>query len=394
MLTAGIICEYIPFHLGHSGHIAKTRDALGQDTAIICVMSGNFVQRGEPAIFNKHSRAEMAIRCGADLVIELPAPFALSSAEGFAYGGVYLLHGLGICDYLSFGSESGEIKPLVDAASAMVSDEADECIVKFVKKGLPYATALQKAADEIMGEGSDVYRSPNNLLGIEYLKAIAACKSDIKPITVTRTGGAHDSDEGYSASRVRNILLSGGEPWDLMPPEAVLVCKKEIEDGRGPVSTKLCEVAMLSRLRACADFSVLPDASEGLDKRIAKFALTEATIEDMLLKIKTKRYAMSRLRRMLMCATLGVTAQDTLNPPPYIRVLALNKVGMKVLSSARKKATIPIITKPASALKMSGCTAEMFCKEVAVSDFYVISYQNEKWRTGGSEWKQSPIIIT
>jgi len=393
MQAAGIICEYNPFHLGHAGHMAKTRDALGHDTAIVCVMSGNFVQRGEPAIFNKHSRAEMAVRCGADLVIELPSPFALSSAEGFAYGGVYLLHSLGICDYLSFGSETGEVGPLAEAASVIVSDRADELIVSFLKKGLPYAAAQQKAADELMGGQSDVFRSPNNLLGVEYLKALTACGSGIKPITVTRTGGGHDSDTGYSASRVRKMLLAGEMPWDIMPTEATEICKREIAEGRGPISTKLCETAMLARLRVCRDFSELPDASEGLDKRIAKFAAAEATIETMLLKIKTKRYAMSRLRRMLMCAALGITAKDTLESPPYIRILAINKTGMKLLNSARKKAALPIITKPASASKMSGCAAEMFYKEVAASDFYALSYQNEMQRTGGSEWKQSPIII-
>ncbi|MCL2366736.1 MAG: nucleotidyltransferase family protein [Oscillospiraceae bacterium] len=393
MLVAGIICEYNPFHLGHAGHIAKTRNALGSDTAIVCIMSGNFVQRGEPAIFNKHSRAQTAIQCGADLVIELPTPFALSSAERFAYGGVSLLHHLGVCDYLSFGSETGVLEPILEAATAITTTKANTLIVDWLKKGLPYAAAQQKAADEILGEQSNVFRSPNNLLGIAYLKAITACGTEIKPITVMRTGGAHDSDTGYSASRIRKMILSGDTPWDIMPDIAAHICKKEIAEGRGPISTKHCEIAMLARLRMHTDFATLPDASEGLDKRIAQFAKTEATTKDMLLKIKTKRYAMSRLRRMLMCAALNITAEDTIEPPPYIRILALNQTGMTLLNSARKKATLPIITKPASAAKMSGRTAKMFYKEAATSDFYALSYPNEKWRTGGSEWKQTPIII-
>ena len=394
MHTAGIICEYNPFHLGHLGHIEKTKLSLGEDCAIVCVMSGNFVQRGEPALFNKHSRAKAAIIGGADLVVELPTPYAISSAERFAQAGVYLLDSLGICDFISFGSESGDVSALAEAASVIVTDEADALILEWLGKGLPYAAAQQKAADSILGARARVFSSPNNLLGIEYLKALTKCKSSLKPLAVTRTGGDHDSDDGLSASRIRKMLISGELPWQLMPTGSAMVCKEEILCGRGPVSMKSYELAMLSRLRAIEDFSALPDASEGLDMRFLRCAASEPTIEAMLEKIKTKRYAMSRIRRMLMCACLGITSGDTVEPPPYIRVLAMNDTGKGLLSASKKKAGLPVITKPAFAHKLSERAAKMFYKEAKATDFYALAYQDEACRAGGNEWRQTPIVLS
>ena len=393
MRTVGVICEYNPFHLGHAGQLEKTRKALGEDITIVGVMSGNFVQRGDYAIFNKHARAQMAVSCGVDLVLELPAPFALSSARGFAQAGVYILDSIGLCDFISFGTESGDISLLKEAAELIVSEDAEVLIKEWLGKGLSYASAQQKAADAVMGARSEVFRTPNNLLGIEYIKAITELGSSVLPVAVKRTGGAHDSDDGYSASRVRKMLFSGEMPWNLVPKAAAALCLKEIEVGRGPVSFKMCELAILSRLRTIKDFSLLPDASEGLDRRFGKYVSSEPTVGAILESVKTKRYVMSRLRRMLMCACLGITAEDTAKPPPYARVLAMNRVGMKLLASARKTTKIPIITKPASVQKLSGRACELFNKEAAATDFYTLGYQNEMFRSGGQEWRQTPVII-
>jgi len=393
MKVAGIICEYNPFHLGHAGHIEMTRQALGGDSAIVCVMSGNFVQRGEPAVFNKHARSGMAIRCGADLVVELPLPYALSSAEGFARAGVYILDRLGICEYISFGSELGDIGPLRDAAGLIVSKEAEAHLKLWLKKGFPYATAQQRAADAVMGEQSALFKSPNNLLGIEYLKALAMLESPLRPITVERTGGTHDSDKGFSASAIRKKLLCADDPWALMPLDAALVTKEEIASGRGPVSMKSCELAMLSRLRAMVDYSTLPGATEGLEHRLMRFAASEPSVDAILEKVKTKRYAMSRLRRMLMCACLGITAGDSREPPPYIRVLAMNRTGRMLLREAGKLSELPIITKPASVQKLSERAVGLFLKEAAATDFYSLAYPDEGKRHGGQEWRQTPFLL-
>ena len=419
MKTAGIICEYNPFHFGHTKQIKSTRETLGEDSGVICVMSGNFVQRGDFAVFNKHARAEAAIRCGGDLVIELPSPYALLSAEGFAAAGVHILDSIGICDYIAFGSESGDIGALREAAEAIVTDEADTLIREWSGKGLSYALARQKAADALLGERSPIFSSPNNVLGIEYLKAISASGSSLIPMTVKRTGAAHDSESGCSASAIRKLLLGGrgrqvtqedaprGVPgkqrgdaplrsdplWEFMPYNATVVYMNEISAGRGPVSMKACELAMMSRLRAIKDFAKIPGASEGLDHRFLRYAAAEPTVGAILEKVKTKRYAMSRLRRMLMCACLGIDAEDTVEPPPYIRVLAMNNVGMKLLRAARKKTQAPIITKPAAVKELSPRAAELFNKEAAATDFYTLAYPDASKRAGGQEWRTSPIVI-
>ena len=393
MKTVGIICEYNPFHLGHTGHIVKTRQTLGEDVAIVCVMSGNYVQRGDFAIFNKHVRARMAISCGADLVIELPTPYALQSAEGFARAGVFILDKLGICNYLSFGSESGDINLISEAASLIVSTKADMITKEWLGKGVSYATAQQKAADEIMGKRASIFKSPNNVLGIEYIKALSRYGSSMKPITVLRTNGEHDSDSGYSASALRKAFVSGKLPMTEMPEAAYLSSLEEIAMGRGPVSIATAEIAMLSRLRAIGDYSGIQGVSEGLESRFKRFVSQETSVASILSKVKTKRYTMSRLRRVLICAALGIKKELIQSTPPYIRVLAMNSKGMMLLGAARKKTRLPIITKPASVYKHSESVIRTFSLEASATDFYVLNYANEAERGGGQEWRHSPIIL-
>ena len=393
MKTAGIICEYNPLHPGHIGHIERTRAALGPESAVVCVMSGNFVQRGDFAVFGKHARAEAAVLSGADLVVELPSPYSLSSAESFASAGVYILDKLGVCGYVSFGSESGDIAVLKEVSEAIVTQEAKTIMKEGLGLGLPYASAQQKAADAVLGARSDVLRSPNNLLGIEYLKAITTHGSMLRPMTVKRIGGDHDGDMGYSASAIRAKLLLGEKPDMLVPPAATGVFMKEIAQGRGPISMKLYEQAMLSRLRSIKDFSWVAGVSEGIDNRFLRYAASEPTTAKILESVKTKRYAMSRIRRMLICACLGISAADTLAPPSYIRVLAMNSIGVGLLKQARKKAALPIITKPASVKKVAGPAAAMFEKEAAATDFYVLAYREENDRRGGQEWRETPRIV-
>jgi predicted nucleotidyltransferase len=178
-----------------------------------------------------------------------------------------------------------------------------------------------------------------------------------------------------------------------MPQAAAREYEHELAAGRGPVYMKACEQAVLARLRAADDFSSLPGATEGLDRRFLRYASSEPTIAEVLEKVKTKRYAMSRLRRMLMCAYLGITVEDSREPPPYIRVLAMNRTGMMLLKAAREKARLPIITKPASAHRLSGCAAKLFYKEAKATDLYSLAYPDETKRSGGQEWRQTPVVI-
>jgi len=393
MKTVSIICEYNPFHLGHAGHIEKTRQLLGDDVAVVCVMSGNFVQRGDFAVFNKQARAKMAVLSGADLVVELPTPYVLMSAEGFAQTGVCILDGLDVCDYLSFGSEANNIGLLQEAAGIIMSDNAIDILKERLNEGVSYATAQQFAADTLMGKYADVFKSPNNVLGIEYIKALNKFKSKMLPITVSRTGGDHDGDTGFSASSIRNKLLIGDQIDTLIPASCNEIINDETTSGRGPVSIKHAEQAIISRLRSVDDFSQILGISEGLEQRFIKYAHSEPTIEAILTKIKTKRYPMSRLRRILLCSVLNITKEYTDISPPYIKISAMNDRGALLLKKARKQTKLPIITKPAAVNKLCNISKNLFNLEVKAIDFYTLAYSNENERFGKQEWYNSPTVL-
>ena len=392
MRSIGIICEYNPIHLGHEYHIQQTKRFYGGNCAVVCIMSGNFVQRGDVAVFSKQARARAAVLCGADLVLELPTPYVLCSAEGFARAGVYILDKIGICEGISFGSESGDLQTLIEAARVMTSEKARDFLRKWLESGISYAQAMQNAADEIFIEKSDIFKTPNNVLGIEYLKAIDFYGSNLKAITITRTGGAHDSGVGYCASNLRNILKEGKKPWELTPAAAVPIFEREIADGRGPAFFENYEALMLSRLRYCFNYTNILKVSGDLERRFWKYARSEPTVHDILEKVKTKRYVMSSVRRMLLSACLGISADLRAEPPPFVKVLALNRVGAKLLKSAQDKSKIQIITKPAEAKKLKLRAGELFEKEVMATDFYTLAF-SENQRRGGSEWRNSPAVV-
>jgi len=395
MKVIGIICEYNPLHLGHAEHIKRSRCAIGEDSAIVCVMSGNFVQRGDFAAFNKHARAKMALLGGADLVVELPSPYALLSAQGFAEAGVHMLNSLGFCEYISFGSEAGDVNILQEAANVIVSEKAQDIIKDWLSKGVSYATAQQKAADSVMDDYSHVFSTPNNVLGIEYIKAVKKYDSAMKPITIKRVGGEHDSDAGYSATAARKILFQNQMPSDIMPQYAIDICNEEYMSGRGFVSIKdsASETAVLSRLRMITDFSDISGFSEGLENRFAEYAKKCVNIESFAEQVKTKRYPMSRIRRTLMCAVLGIKNEHAMTQPPYIRVLGFNEIGKKLLASLRKNEELQIITKPASVYKMDKRATSLFELEARATDFYSLLYTSEEQRIGGQEWLAQPIIL-
>ena len=269
MQIAGIIAEYNPFHNGHAHHIERTR-AMGA-THIVAVMSGNFVQRGVPALLYKQVRTVAALENGADLVVELPLPFALSTAEHFAYGGVKLLDALGCVDVLSFGSECGEIEPLIQAAMALEDIRVQGDIRRLLSEGMTYAKAREQAVElHISGETARILREPNNILGMEYLKAIADTDSHIRPVTVARTGTGHDSDrpaaQFASASHIRRRLMKQ-DPREVrhwMPKKAYRILKQSWKEGMCLRDQDSFERGMLPLLRSLSpeQIAALPDLSE------------------------------------------------------------------------------------------------------------------------------------
>lgn len=389
--VCGIVAEYNPFHSGHARHIAETRRALGEGTVIVCVMSGNFVQRGEPAVFEKHVRAETALRCGADLVLELPLPWALRSAEGFGNGAVAVL-AAARATHLSFGSECGDLEALAETAGILLRPELDEKLRAGLAAGLSYPRARQAAAEQLAGKPLPALSRPNDLLGIEYLKAIRRQNAGLVPLAVRREGGVHDGPG--SASVLRELLRRGASLKGLTPPAALAVFDRETAAGRGPVFPAALETALLSRLRALPETSwaALPDAAEGLENRLRRAAAEGAGIADILSAAAAKRYPAARLRRMLWAAALGLRREDGEGLPPYLRPLGANAAGRELLSSLRESAPLPLLVRPAAARAMTGRAGRVFALEAAATDFYVLGSPAPAARRGGVEWRTPPVM--
>ena len=398
MNICGITAEYNPFHAGHQYHIAQTRALLGEDTAVVCAMSGSFVQRGEAAVFTKNARAEAAVKCGADLVLELPLPWVLSSAEGFARGAVRMLAETGVVTHLSFGSESGDLSELQKAEEILRKPEFHDVFVQEISGGMAFAAARQMAAEKLARRRMEVFSAPNNILAVEYLKALHTYELPLTPVTVARVGAGHDSGEESempSASRLREKLAAGESVDDYLPPAAAEVLRREIAAGRGPVTGTALETALLSRLRMLPKeaFTRLPDAGEGLHNRLYRAVRSGNSIADILEAAKTKRYALSRLRRMLCCAALGVTAQDSSGMPPYLRVLAVNERGLAVLREMQEKAQLPVITKPSEIRALDARAQHIFELESAATDLLVLGFGAAEEKTADRDWRLSPVIV-
>ena len=292
----GIVAEYNPFHNGHARLIEQTRARLGADCPVVCVMSGDFVQRGSPAVYAKFARAEAAARCGADLVLELPLPWALSSAEGFARGAVGLLGSLGVVTHLSFGSECGELEPLQRVAEALLDPLLGEDLRAELQAGIPFAAARQQAVARRVGALAELLQAPNNILAVEYLKAIFDQRLDLRPLTILRTGAQHDRPaEGNvrSASELRTRIGAGENVSAFLPRAAAEISAREKTLGRGPVLPEALESAILSRLRMLPQtaYNALPGASEGLGNGLYRAAHEEPTLDGVLAAAKSKRYA-------------------------------------------------------------------------------------------------------
>lgn len=394
MKIVGIAAEYDPFTNGHALHIARTRAAFDEPCAVVCVMSGSFTQRGEPACLGKFVRARAAASCGADLVLELPVDFALASAERFAFGAAALLDSLGMVDVMSFGSESGSVEELREAAALLASPELDELIRAELARGVSYAAARQKAAERLAGSPLELLKKPNNILGLEYIKALNTMKSTVRPFTVKRAG-AHDGDhEEYpSASVLRTVLRSGGSVNGMAPERAVAMYASETAAGRAPVSVNALETAVLSRLRSMSlpELEALPDASDGLGTRVYKAARAARTLEELYALAKTKRYALSRIRRVAMCAYLGMTAADRAERPRYARVLAATETGRRLLR--KNGCGLPVITKAAAAKRLPYEVLNEFLLETRATDLWSLGRPEPNVRLAGEDWLTSPSIV-
>ncbi len=392
-MTAGIVCEYNPFHNGHLYHIKKTREA-GADY-IVCVMSGNFVQRGECACADKWLRAKAAVLCGADIVIDLPTPWSCSSAETFARGSVGLLMNFGV-DMLSFGCESDDKELLLKCAEGTDNEAVSRIVRSETAKGVTYPVAVQRAVGEIYAnEYAKALSQPNNTLAIEYIRQLMKYGRENSILPVKREGASHDSSETKgdiaSASMIRNGGLEGG--FSFMPETVADLFGGEMKKGYVPCSHGYSERSILSQLRSVKkdDYSLYVSDEAGLVSRIYEAAKTADSLADLYEKAKSKNYTMSRVRREVMSLYLGVKKQWSEGIPPYIKILAANERGLSLLSAAKENSSLPIITKHAEAEKLTGKAKEIYEAECRNTDLFML--MSKKIRECGLEKTHSLIIV-
>ena len=392
MTIAGIICEFDPLHSGHAYLMAQLRQRGAE--AVVCAMSGNFVQRGGPALVNKLSRAEMAVGCGADLVLELPTPWAMATAETFARGGVQLLSMAG-CSHIGFGSECGDAALLQKAADTLLLPDLQADIRAELAAGITYAAARQKAVEARLGDGAAVLRQPNDTLAVEYLRACRQLRAGLTPIAIRRIGAGHDGGAaaGYaSASHIRQLLRQGRavEALAYMPSSAAAVLKRELTAGR-VTDSRHVERAILARLRQMTEeeFAAYDGGGEGLYHRVYDAVRGSATVEELLAAAKTKRYPAARLRRMVLSAWLGLPKAP--EAVPYARVLAANETGRAILRQMRKDGA-PMLTKAADVAALGAAAETLFRREAGYTDLYVLAYHDLVQARPGSDWRLTPVM--
>lgn len=388
MKVAGIIAEYNPFHNGHA-HLVETARKSGA-THVVAVMSGNFVQRGEPALFDRSVRTQAALMNGVDLVLQLPSVYAASAAQSFSRAAVEILDGMGIVDELVFGSECGDTEKLISAVCALESESLKPLLDAELKKGISFASARENALRCIDSESADIIKSPNNILGVEYISALKKLGSRIVPVTFPRIGADHDSKETggniASASNIREMFLAGG--WERFVPENTV----DIYKNAAIANIENIEKALLYKLRTAdsESLSKAPDVSEGIENRIISAAETATNLKELYSFSKTKRYSHARIRRIILSYFLGFTAEDPAIPVPYIRVIGFNEKGAELIRNAGEAARLPIITKASDVASLGENAQKIFSLECRAGNIFALCF--EKTLPCGGEKKSIPII--
>ncbi|MBQ7960034.1 MAG: nucleotidyltransferase [Clostridia bacterium] len=373
MKTAAIICEYNPFHKGHAYQIARTKEMYGAEF-VVAIMSGNYVQRGDVAIFSKEFRAKAAIACGIDLVIELPTVFAMQSAEFFARKSVEIANATGIVDILSFGAECNNIESIAEIAKLLCTEptEFSHLLKSALDTGLAYPAARASAIETVMGKkAAEIISSPNNILGVEYCKALCSSKSTITPVCVKRIGADHDSldaEKGFSsATNIRRLLLSEDRENALsFLPEKCM----ELFRNADLHSTKEMEKSVIAELikMPAEILSDIPDVGEGMENRIKSAALQATTLNELADIIKTKRYTHSRIRRILLSAYLGITKAHRETAVPYIKILDHNEKGCELIAKMKKTATLPVVRNTSQINKLKNPEIKTFWERERMFD--------------------------
>lgn len=387
----GIVSEYNPFHNGHLHHLEVSKQ-LTKSTFTVAVMSGNFVQRGNTSLVDKWIKTEMALKNGIDLVIELPTVYAISSAENFADGAIKILNSLGVVDYVSFGSEIGEINSLNEVANILYKEpkEFSSLITAQLKSGISYPKAREIALTQYFGTSkkySEILNNPNNILGVEYLKSIKKHRSHIRPITIKRDYSDYNSTKEKngiaSATAIRTMIQNNKNVHYVVPYETYELLDECINSGKIIPDLRIFEKEIIYTLRkmTLSEIAILPDVSEGLENKIKIAANNFNTLDEVISNIKSKRYTQSRIQRILLYSLLNITQKDmnsSKRVTPYIRVLGFNKHGKRIISAiaaANPRLTIIVSVKKFIENSINPSLRNMISKDIFASNVYTLGYK-------------------
>jgi len=410
----GIVAEFNPFHNGHQYLLKQAIDQI-QPSAVICVMSGPFTQRGEPAICSKWARAEMALQAGFDLVIELPFCFAARSAYYFARGALLTLHQTGVVSHIAFGSESGRLEPLTSVARLLASEpEAYRSLLKhYLAQGLSFPVARSHALQNSLPDPDlqigELLRGSNNILGIEYLHVIYEEKLPLVPITISRQGSAYHSTELGSYASASAIRQAAGKaaPSPLISPAMPLsswdILQREIDRGCAPVLPNALEQSILFRLRSVskADLAKIYEVTEGLENRIKDAARTCATLDSIRHRIKSKRYSLTRIDRVLLYALLSLSKEQIgsfdRTGPQYLHILGFSSKGQKILQSIKNKSSLDVLVRGQDVARVLNNSdhpgAPMLTLDVLATDIYTLLFPHPPQRTAGRDFNTPPARV-
>ncbi len=385
--SAAVIAEYNPFHNGHAYQLAEIRRTHEYVTVI---MSGAFVERGDAAILGKRTRTQAALAHGADLVLELPTVFALNTAERFAWGAVSILARLGVCDTLFFGAENPDVKRLTRAAATLNNEppEVSAEIKRLLSEGVGYAAARERAYAGLIEP--ELLREPNNILGIEYIKALQSLGSEITPVAIERTAGhgaAAHSGRYASATYIRGLYRSGGDISPFVPEDIAAAFS---DDAVPKYDIRALDGAVTAFLRSADPeyIAQFDGMGEGLQNRIKAAARSEWTIEGICEAAATKRYTKSRIRRAVLAAFLGLTPDLARTAPEYARVLGANRRGFELIRQIKQGSDIAVITKAADFAPNA-----MFELDVRAGDIAALCASVGEYRRAGRDFTDFPVIV-
>lgn len=417
MKILGLITEYNPFHNGHRYHLEKSKE-ITKATHTVAVMSGNFLQRGEPAMVHKWERAKMAVKSGVDLVIELPTSYACATAELFAYGAVSLLHRLGSVDYLCFGSEVGNVNPLLQIAKILSepTPRFQEILKEHVNLGgtfpvarsmaiLKYLEETQQYNATSLSEISDALKNPNNILGIEYLKSLKKLNSAMTPYTISRkSAGYHSTNITNStiasATAIRAYLLKENNLKGIasvVPKDTLDILSHSMDTGVAPIFATDFQQILLAIVRRSTprDLKNIFDVEEGLENRIHHCAHQASTLDELYEAIKSKRYTLTRIQRILMHLLLNITKEDISyfndhSGPQYARILGFNDKGREILQSFKSTSDIPLISNLKNYTPQNTAAARMLSIDIRATNLYTLAFAEGKKGQGPMDYRMSP----